>query len=112
MEEIIPFKIFVNFFENEQLLSCEKQLGDKVCSNDIITKYVLPICSEHNYIFSHRIVHWVYNYKFRPCILAIVRRDLVPPSRVPHAHIVQLPVKFTVQPDDGQYTGPKHVVVY
>jgi len=21
-------------------------------------------------------------------------------------------VKFTVQPDDGQYTGPKHVVVY
>jgi len=29
--------------------------------------------SEHNYIFSFRIVHWVYNYMFRPCILAIVR---------------------------------------
>jgi len=25
------------------------------------------------YIFSHRIVHWVYNYMFRLCILAIVR---------------------------------------
>jgi len=25
------------------------------------------------YIFSHRIVQWVYNYMFRPCILAIVR---------------------------------------
>ena len=24
-------------------------------------------------IFSHRIVHWVYNYMFRPCILPIVR---------------------------------------
>ena len=30
---------------------------------------------------------------------------------VPHAHNVQLLVKITVQPDDGQYTGPKHVVV-
>jgi len=39
----------------------------------IIRKYALPIRSEHNYIFSHRIVHWVYNYMFRPCILAIVR---------------------------------------
>ena len=39
----------------------------------IIRKYLLPIWSEHNYIFSHRIVHWVYNYMFRPCILAIVR---------------------------------------
>jgi hypothetical protein len=28
--------------------------------------------SEHNYIFSHRIVHWVYNCMFRHCILAIV----------------------------------------
>jgi len=40
-----------------------------------------------------------------------VTRDLVPPT-VPHARIVQLLVKFTVQPDDRQYTGPKHVVVY
>jgi hypothetical protein len=40
-----------------------------------------------------------------------VRQDLVPP-RVPHTHIVELIVKFTVQPDNGQYTGPKHVVVY
>jgi len=24
-------------------------------------------------MFSHRIVHWVYNYMFRPCILDIVR---------------------------------------
>jgi len=40
----------------------------------MITKYVLPIWSEHNNIFfSHTIVHWVYNYMFRPCILAIVR---------------------------------------
>ena len=40
-----------------------------------------------------------------------VRRDLVPPT-VLHAHIVQLLVRFTVQPDDGQYTRPKHVAVY
>ena len=40
-----------------------------------------------------------------------VRRDLVPP-RVPDAHIVYLLVMFAVQPDDGQYTGPKHVVAY
>jgi len=33
------------------------------------------------------------------------------PPRVPHAHIVQLLIKFIIQPDDGQYTGPKHVVV-
>jgi len=39
----------------------------------IIRKYALPIWSEHNYIFSHRIIRWVYNYMFRPCILAIVR---------------------------------------
>jgi hypothetical protein len=42
-------------------------------SNYIIRKYVLPIWSEHNYMFSHRVVHWVYNYMFRPCILAILR---------------------------------------
>jgi hypothetical protein len=36
-----------------------------------------------------------YNYMFRPCILAIVR----------------LYYKIIIQPDDGQYTGPKHVVV-
>jgi hypothetical protein len=42
-------------------------------SNYIIRKYVLPIWSEHNYISSHRILHWVYNCMFRPCILAIVR---------------------------------------
>jgi hypothetical protein len=38
----------------------------------IIRKYVLPIWLEHNYIFLQRIVHWVYNYMFRPCILVIV----------------------------------------
>jgi len=43
------------------------------CFYYIIRKYVLPIWSEHNYILSHRIVHWVYNYMFRLCILAIVR---------------------------------------
>jgi hypothetical protein len=42
-------------------------------SNYIIRKNVVSIWSEHNYIFSHRIVVWVYNYMFRPCILAIVR---------------------------------------
>jgi len=42
-------------------------------SDCIIRKYVLTIWSEYNYIFLHRIVHWVYNYMFRPCILAIVR---------------------------------------
>ena len=40
-----------------------------------------------------------------------VRRDLVPPPTVPHTHTVSLLVKFTVQPDDGQHTWPKHVVV-
>jgi len=39
----------------------------------IIRKYVLPIWSEHNYIFLHSIVHWVHNYMFQPCILAIIR---------------------------------------
>jgi hypothetical protein len=73
-------------------------------SNYIIRKYVLPIWSEHNYTFSHRIVHWVYNYMFQPCILAIIRlycklnkqlyntcveysrgeRDLVPPEYPTH----------------------------
>jgi hypothetical protein len=38
----------------------------------IIRKYVLPTWSEHNYIFSHRIVHWVYNYMFRLCIGPLV----------------------------------------
>jgi len=54
-------------------------------------------------IYSHRIVHWLYNYMFRPCILAIVRlycnlnkqlysyinvrRNLVPP-RVTYTHMV------------------------
>ena len=41
-----------------------------------------------------------------------VRRDLVRPR--PHSTPrtnLKLLVKFTVQPDDGQYTGPKHVVV-
>jgi len=37
-----------------------------------IKKYVLTIWSEHNYIFLHGIVRWVYNYMFRPCVLAIV----------------------------------------
>jgi len=40
-----------------------------------------------------------------------IRRDLVPPT-VPQAHIEQLLVKFTLQPEDGQCTGPKHVVVH
>ena len=30
------------------------------------------MCSEHNYILQW-VVHWVHNYIFRPCILAIVR---------------------------------------
>jgi hypothetical protein len=29
-----------------------------------------------------------------------------------HAHIAYLLVKFIIQPDDDQYTEPKHVVVY
>jgi len=28
---------------------------------------------QNTIIFSHRIVLWVYNYMFRPCILAIIR---------------------------------------
>jgi hypothetical protein len=48
-------------------------LVGRLKKNYIIRKYVLPIWSEHKYIFSHRIVHWVHNYKFRPCTLAIVR---------------------------------------
>jgi len=51
------------------------------------------------------IVHWLYNYMFRPCILAAVQY-------VRGVLWGELLVKFTVQPDDGQYTGPKHVVVY
>ena len=42
-----------------------------------------------------------------------VRRDLVRPR--PHSTPrtnLKLLVKFTVQPDDGQCIGPKHVVVY
>jgi len=48
------------------------------------------IWSEHKYIFSHRIVHWVYNYMFRPCVLAIVRLycNLTSNYTIPHAHIV------------------------
>jgi len=42
---------------------------------------------------------------FRPCILAAVQY-------VRGVLWGELLVKFTVQPDDGQYTGPKHVVVY
>ena len=38
-----------------------------------------------------------YNFMFRPCILATVR--------------FYYKLKFIIQPDDGQYTGPKHVVV-
>ena len=59
---------------------------------------------------------------FRPCILAIVRlycklnkqlyNMCVGYPTVIQAHIIQLLVKLTIQPDDGQYTGPKHVVVY
>ena len=44
-----------------------------------------------------------YNYMFRPCILYMCVGT--------HAHIVQLLIMFIIQPDDGQYTGPKHVVV-
>ena len=29
-----------------------------------------------------------YNYIFRPCILAIVRRDLVPPTVPPHTYYI------------------------
>jgi hypothetical protein len=46
--------------------------------------YILPIWSEHNHIyylygqnttiyFHNRIIHWIYNYMFRPCTQAIVR---------------------------------------
>ena len=57
---------------------------------------------------------------FRPCILAIVRfyyklnkqlyNMCVGYSGETRSRLTL--VKFTVQPDDGQYTGPKHVVVY
>ena len=38
-----------------------------------------------------------------------VRRDLVPPE-YPRIYIV-VTIKFVIQPDDGQHTGPKRVVV-
>ena len=39
----------------------------------------------------------------------IVRRDLV--AQGTHAYILIVTIKFVIQPDDGQHTGPKHVVV-
>jgi hypothetical protein len=62
------------YFENlSRKFNFEASHPPCVWSNYTITKYVLPICSEENYIFSHRLVHWVHNYMFRPCILVIVR---------------------------------------
>jgi len=51
-------------------------------------KNVLNICSKHNYILSHRLVHTTTC--FGP---------------------VYWPSSGCIQPDDGQYTGPKQVVV-
>ena len=45
------------------------------------------------------------NYMFRPCILAIVRLYYKL-----NKYLYNMCV-FIIQPDDGQYTGPKHVVV-
>ena len=60
-------------YKSPKPILCSNMYNYKEQCYYIIRKYVLPLWSEHNYIFSHRIVHWVYNYMFRPCILAIVR---------------------------------------
>jgi len=41
--------------------------------NNYIIRNMYELYSQNTTIFSHRIIHWVYNYMFRPCILAIVR---------------------------------------
>jgi len=66
---IIPNN-FGNYLPVDIVL-CPRKL--EYCFYYIIRKYILTICSDRNYIFSHRIVHWVYNYMFRPCIFPIVR---------------------------------------
>jgi hypothetical protein len=86
-----------------------------VLINYIIRRDVLNIWSEHNYILSHRIVHTTtcFGPAYWPssgCIINLISSYTVC-AWITHAHIVQLLVKFIIQPDDGQYTGPKHVVV-
>ena len=87
---------------------------------------VLNIWSELNYILSHKLVHTTtcFGPVYLPssgCIINLISSyticawgtlggpDLVPPQYL--THILQLLIKFIIQPDDGQYTGPKHVVL-
>ena len=67
------------------------------------------------YIFSHRLVHTTscFGPVYWPssgCIINSISSYTIC-ARGTHAHIVQLLVKFIIQPDNCQYTGPKHVVV-
>jgi len=44
-----------------------------MCWSNYIIRNMYYLYGQNTTIFSHRIVHWVYNYMFRPCILAIIR---------------------------------------
>jgi len=51
------------------MIECKRRFESVLYNQKIYINYMV----RHNYIFSQRIVQWVYNYMFRPCILAIVR---------------------------------------
>jgi hypothetical protein len=58
-------------FENLLIHRCNYILLSQVYCVWQVVK--IPTIIFNNPVFSHRIVHRVYNYMFRPCILAIVR---------------------------------------
>ena len=64
-------------------------------------KDVLNIWSEHNYIFSYRMAHTTtcFGPVYWPSSVCIINL------------ISSYIYTFIIQPDDGQYTGPEHVVV-
>jgi len=63
----------------------------------------LNIWSEHNYIFLHRIVHTT------TCFGPVCWLSLGCITNLISIYTICV-IKFIIQPDDGQYTGPKHVV--
>jgi len=75
-KNVFLFKFRCNIFIGVRII---EEMPDTVASGTpcIIRKYVLPTCiwSEHNYIFSHKIVYWVLNIlfcvKIYSCVLTI-----------------------------------------
>ena len=63
------------------------------------------------YIGHHQVVLKLFKELYKLRVGCPGGKDLLP-SRTPHTHFVQFLDKFKVQPDDGQYTRPKRVVVY